>query len=119
MGHLELTVFHILIIDSTTTNVSKIVMTSSAERAFIYLCNLVIGAGRKLKYREWNGRSNRYVFNLTCSRQSLKWNFAVFDVLKYFELTKSVFFFAFYIMLVSYFAGLSGHTVQPTSRKNA
>ena len=89
MGHLELTVFHILIIDSTTTNVSKIFITPSAERVVIYLYNLVIGTGRKLKYREWNGRSNRYVLHLTSSRQSLKWNFVVFDVLKYFDLTKS------------------------------
>jgi hypothetical protein len=93
MGHLELTVFHFLIIDCTTTNVSKIFITPSAERAVVYLCNLVIGTGRKQKYREWNGRSNRYVIHLTCSRQSLKWNVIVFDVLKYFDFTKSEFFF--------------------------
>jgi len=60
---------------------------------YVYLYSLVFGTGRKLKYREWNGRSNRYVIHLTCSRHSLKWNFVAFDVLKYFDLTKSEFFF--------------------------
>ena len=72
-----------------------------------------------MKYWESNGRSNRYMIHLTCSRHSLKWNFVVFDVLKYFDLTKSEFFLTFCIMLVSYCAGLSGHTIQPTSWKNA
>ena len=115
MGHLELTVFHFLVIDSTTTNVSSIFIIPSAVRAVVYLYNLVIGTSRKLKYHEWNGRSNRYVILLTCSRQYLKWNFVVFDVLKYFYLTKSELFF--YILYYVCFVLLGVVKPHSTTRK--
>jgi len=89
MGHLELTVFHFLYNQECQQDIHNS-FCGTGSHVPLQSCYRY---RQELKYREWNGRSNRYVIHLTCSRQSLKCNFVVFDVLKYFDLTKSEFFF--------------------------